>query len=81
MSCRAFSRRIEHQCVRHLFHRFGAAAIAFDYAKTDRNGPLQAFFASVLGPSLPGAGLTVTRAEFEAACPALAHETLEAADG
>jgi hypothetical protein len=37
--------------------------------------------ASLLGPSLPGAGLTLTRAELEAAWPTLSHETREVSDG
>jgi FkbH-like protein len=82
MSCRAFSRRVEHQCLRHLFEHFGASEIRFDYAKTERNGPLQEFFATLLGSSLPGAGLVLTREEFGAACPPLSHEIREvASDG
>jgi FkbH-like protein len=81
MSCRAFSRRVEHQCLRHLFARFGAAELRFDYAKTERNGPLQDFFAGLLGTSLPGADLVLSRAEFEAVCPTLSHETREVSDG
>jgi FkbH-like protein len=82
MSCRAFSRRVEHQCLRHLFARFGASQIRFDYAKTERNGPLQEFFATLLGSSLPGASLVLTRDEFTAACPVLSHEIREvASDG
>lgn len=81
MSCRAFSSRVEHQCLRHLFWHFEADAIRFDYTKTERNGPLQEFFAGFLGPSLPGAGLTLTRAELDAACPALSHEIREVSDG
>jgi FkbH-like protein len=80
MSCRSFSRRVEHQCLRYLFCRFGVEEIRLDYAKTERNGPLQDFFASLLGTSLPGAGLTLSRAEFEAACPALSHEIREVSD-
>lgn len=81
MSCRAFSRRVEHQCLRHLFARFRAEEIRFDYVKTERNGPLQEFFAGLLGTGLAGAGLTLTRAEFEGGCPALSHETREVSDG
>lgn len=81
MSCRAFSRRVEHQCLRHLFTRFGVDGLRFDYAKTERNGPLQEFFSSLLGTSLPGAGLVLSRGEFDAACPVLSHETREVSDG
>src|SRR5262249_16456160 len=51
MSCRAFSRRIEHRCLDQLFQCFGVAQIAFDYQPTPRNGPLRDFFSSLLeGP-------------------------------
>ena len=49
MSCRAFSRRIEHQCVRLLFDQFPVEEIAFDYRPTGRNGPCHEFFAALLG--------------------------------
>jgi FkbH-like protein len=79
MSCRAFSRRVEHQCLRHLFARFGADEIRLDYEKTERNGPLQELLAGLLGTSLPGADLVLTRAAFEAACPVLSHSIREVA--
>src|SRR6185436_13410311 len=51
MSCRAFSRRVEHQCLRYLFEDIGADMIVFDYKPTLRNGPVQEFFAALLqGP-------------------------------
>jgi FkbH-like protein len=81
MSCRAFSRRVEHQCLHHLFARTGVEEIRFDHAKTERNGPLVQFFAGLLGTSPAGAGLTLTRREFESACPPLSHETREVSDG
>jgi FkbH-like protein len=77
MSCRAFSRRIEHQTLRVLFERFGAASIALDYAKTDRNGPLQEFLADLLGSSPPAGGLQLRRKDFEATCPPLHHTVHE----
>ena len=81
MSCRAFSRRIEHQCLRGLFDRLGADEIALEYAKTDRNGPFQDFLGALMGPSLPGAGLVISRRDFEAACPPLHHTLHEVPDG
>ena len=77
MSCRAFSRRIEHQTLRVLFARFGASIIALDYAKTDRNGPLQEFFAELLGSSPPAGGIELRRKDLEAACPPLHHTVHE----
>jgi hypothetical protein len=73
MSCRAFSRRTEYQTLRVLFERFGATSIVFDYMKTDRNGPLQEFFAELLGSSPPAGGIRLRGKDFEAACPPLHH--------
>ncbi|HVS37558.1 MAG TPA: HAD-IIIC family phosphatase [Gemmataceae bacterium] len=72
MSCRAFSRRIEHQCVRLLFDRFPVEEIAFDYRPTDRNGPCQDFFAALLGGA-PSDVPRLTRDLFASECPPLFH--------
>lgn len=47
MSCRAFSRRIEHQCLQYLFDEFGVDRVSFEYSPTPRNGPLQEFLKSL----------------------------------
>jgi FkbH-like protein len=47
MSCRAFSRRIEHHCLKYLFEKFQAREAIFAYQATERNGPLQEFFAEM----------------------------------
>jgi len=52
MSCRAFARRIEYQCMQYLFDEFGAERVTFEYAATPRNGPLQEFLKSLVGGSL-----------------------------
>ncbi len=49
MSCRAFSRRIEHQCLQYLFDEFGTERVIFEYTATTRNGPLQEFLKSLVG--------------------------------
>ena len=52
MSCRAFSRRIEHQCLNYLFEKLDVDEIVFEYEATPRNGPIQDFFAELLaGPT------------------------------
>lgn len=43
MSCRAFSRRIEHHTLHHLFHRYGAESISLCFQATERNEPMQQF--------------------------------------
>lgn len=50
MSCRAFSRRIEHRCVQYLFDHFDVDELAFELERTERNGPTIEFFESILGP-------------------------------
>ena len=55
MSCRAFSRRIEHHTLDWLFRQFAGATIQLDYAPTTRNMPLQEFWESLFGsPAAPG---------------------------
>jgi FkbH-like protein len=73
LSCRAFSRRIEHQCLQELFRRYELEEIVFDYAETPRNGPLREFLASLTGEP-PAPGVRLGRDEFQAACPALSAE-------
>jgi FkbH-like protein len=41
MSCRAFSRRIEHGTLQAIFDRFNCSEIALCFEPTERNGPLQ----------------------------------------
>jgi FkbH-like protein len=54
MSCRAFSRQIEHRCLQELYSRFDVDEIEFDFAATDRNKPFQAFLSDMLGePPFP----------------------------
>lgn len=77
MSCRAFARRIEHQCLRYLYSKFDANTISFDYAPTQRNGPLLAFFTEVVGQK-PASTIDLTRDRFEATCPRLFHHVREA---
>lgn len=72
MSCRAFSRRIEHQCVNHLFRKYNPAEISFDFKPTDRNGPLQEFFAELLG-SAPSPPVTLSRTPCLERLPKLFH--------
>ncbi|MEO8657196.1 MAG: HAD-IIIC family phosphatase [Bryobacteraceae bacterium] len=68
LSCRAFSRRIEHATLAHLFDRLGVEAIALDYAPTDRNGPVREFLAGLeISPKEP----VISLSAFEARCPHL----------
>ncbi len=72
MSCRAFSRRVEHQCLKFLFDKFDATEIVFSYQPTIRNGPIQQFFQELLGFP-PDGRPQLTRAEFLVKTPDLFH--------
>jgi FkbH-like protein len=72
MSCRAFSRRIEHQCLHQLFERFACESIFFNFEATPRNGPLQEFFSSLCGAPLEP-GVSLSRTSFLEKCPPLFH--------
>ncbi len=72
MSCRAFSRRIEHQCLKALFERFQVPQIEFGFGSTAKNGPARDFFAVFLG-AVPEGAFAIRRDRFEALCPALYH--------
>jgi len=72
MSCRAFSRRIEHQTLKFLFDQLGVEEIAFDYRSTPRNGPLTDILREQLG-SAPAPGAILTKSHFLARIPALFH--------
>ncbi|HYT19704.1 MAG TPA: HAD-IIIC family phosphatase [Candidatus Polarisedimenticolia bacterium] len=76
MSCRAFARRIEYQCLRACFERFRSKQIEFDFAPTNKNGPLQEFLTTLLGhrPSEP---VMLTKEQFEQACPHLYHTVIQ----
>jgi FkbH-like protein len=73
MSCRAFSRRIEHQCLRFLFVELGADQITFAFTPTPRNGPTQQFLKSVAGPALESP-VSLTKTSFFAEVPQLFHQ-------
>ena len=79
MSCRAFSRRIEHRCLKYLFEKLDADEIVFDYKVTSRNGPIQDFFAELV-EGAPGPSLSVRKTRFNAKAPALFHRIVEVAN-
>jgi len=72
MSCRAFSRRIEHQCLQTMFERYAAREIRFAFQPTPRNGPLQEFFTAIAGQP-PTGPVTLEQTQFEEKRPALYH--------
>jgi len=44
MSCRAFSRRVEHRCLQWLFENYELREMRFHFRPTEKNGPIQSFF-------------------------------------
>jgi FkbH-like protein len=72
MSCRAFSRRIEHQCLRYLFEECGADEINFDFQPTSRNGPLRDFLSDLVDCRI-FASVNLRRERFFARIPLLFH--------
>ncbi len=70
MSCRAFSRRIEHASLLHIFRKFNAAQAGFDFVTTQRNQPIQDFFVELTGG--PAAeSFTITKQQLTDRCPAV----------
>jgi FkbH-like protein len=63
MSCRAFSRHIEHACVATIFDHLGVEEIEFMYKETPRNEPMRDFLTALLG-SPSAAGRMLSRSAF-----------------
>ena len=76
MSCRAFARRIEHQCLKAVFEKLGNDEIVFEYVKTARNGPVTSFFTELLKET-PESTFTMSCDLFVANCPTLFHRVVE----
>ena len=80
MSCRAFSRRIEHRCLEELFNRFALEEIVFDFSLTPKNGPTVEFLASFLG-QVPEPDSVLSRATFFGGTKPTFHHVLELTRG
>jgi FkbH-like protein len=80
MSCRAFTRRIEYQCLSFLFEKFAASEVVATYRPTERNTPLRTFLGSLLDGELTEGAVAISRAAFKARAPALVHGVVEIAD-
>jgi len=78
MSCRAFSRRIEHRCLEWIFQRFHAEEVTLHFASTPRNRPAREFLAGFLGAP-PEEEVRLSKALFEEKCPPLYHSIREIA--
>jgi FkbH-like protein len=77
MSCRVFSRRIEHHTLDSLFRIEGVDRLRFDYRPTDRNQPVQHFFEEIGVECSETDGPTLSLDRFSAAGSSLPHEVVE----
>ncbi|MBC8291437.1 MAG: HAD-IIIC family phosphatase [Planctomycetes bacterium] len=71
LSCRAFSRRIEHSTLQALFEQTGCRQIQFDFQATDRNDPLQNTLIELTGDPPESGHVTLSQASFQTNCPNL----------
>ena len=72
MSCRAFSRHIEHRCLAELLARFRPEEVRFSYQQTERNGPLRDFLSRLLG-SPPAPECNASRSLLDAFLETVLH--------
>jgi FkbH-like protein len=80
MSCRAFSRLIEYECIRWLFAKLDVEELEFDFLPTARNTPMQDFLQQLRNaPAEPHCRLS--RAQFLKSCPASSHVVEESPNG
>lgn len=78
LSCRAFSRRIEHHMLRYLFQLAGQAGLQLAFRSTQRNQPLREFLTG-LGVDVRTDGrLSIPRDVLHQALAALPHEVADA---
>lgn len=77
MSCRAFSRRIEHATIQALFRRTGCSCIRFHLIETDRNGPLRQCLRELCGIDPVTGPLELSHATFETNCPEVFAEVTD----
>ena len=80
MSCRAFSRRIEHRCMEELFERFKLEEIVFNFLATPKNGPTREFLKEILGQE-PGEVCRISRTQFASKRRETFQQVLELANG
>jgi predicted enzyme involved in methoxymalonyl-ACP biosynthesis len=77
MSCRAFSRRLEHHTLDALFRETKAGEIEFALEMTEKNKPLQEFFRTAgIDPDADGI-YRLTRNSFSIQDAALPHQVVD----
>jgi FkbH-like protein len=68
ISCRAFSRRLEHHTLDGLFQHCSAEEVEFDFESTPRNQPLREFFDAL------GISRAISVSQFRDRCGVLPHQ-------
>jgi FkbH-like protein len=80
MSCRAFSRLIEYECLRWLFAKLNVDEMEFDFLPTTRNSPMRDFLQQIRNaPAEPPCHLS--REKFLRNCPESSHVIEEPVNG
>ena len=77
LSCRAFSRRIEYQCIQTIltiFEHFGMKYICFEFQATEKNQPLQDFLSSLHGEPIKTGPVWLSKEQFQSHCLPLHHQ-------
>ncbi len=80
LSCRAFSRRIEHSILEFLFEQENIEEIVLHFSKTPRNTPLCEFLQSLGNADLDPGEIHVTPASFALAKPPLYASVMSATE-
>jgi FkbH-like protein len=79
MSCRAFSRRLEHHTLDSLFRQSNVQELVFDFQSTERNQPLREFFQQI-GICQNGSGVwRLSRSQFLERADELPHQASDIA--
>lgn len=73
MSCRAFSRRIEHHTLKEILDSTGASAVHMEFQPTERNRPLRELLGSFAALPENAGPVTLDAARFRELCPPLYH--------
>lgn len=80
MSCRAFSRRVEHRVLQELFERFQFEELIFKFEATSKNSPIRDFLGQQLGAP-PGGACRLSRDQFTRNGALTSHRVLELTNG
>ena len=73
MSCRAFSRKIEHHTLEFVFQQLKSASVRLAFRATERNQPLRQFFKSI-GLRESDDGMLLSRDQLQGHPDRLPHE-------